>query len=163
DLSAIGIPTKALLFNDSDPDQDATVTGTSGAVGGTIINGLPSNIVFEPDTELSVVNANFNSNSNSFTYVDNVFGGTGSDANGVRANNRLELSLGGNNDDDRTNMNGAFRREFTLTADATVTITFMYLASVSNRADDGDDVHVLASIDGDRLGTNDIIDRAEGG
>ncbi|CAN7440657.1 DUF5801 repeats-in-toxin domain-containing protein [Devosia sp. LjRoot3] len=103
-----------------------------------------------------------------FTYVDNYFDGTGSDASGNRSANgdtnagALHIDLGGDNNADREDMNGAFTRTFSLAAAALVTITFRYKASLDGQTDDGEDVHVLARINGTSLGHGGVIHQLDG-
>lgn len=112
-------------------------------------------------------NANFNWNWNGFSYDDNFFddegfvSGTGQYASGTRSSDALFLQLGGGNPD-RTNMNGAFVREFTLTSAATITVTFNYYAYLSGRTDETDDVQVLGALNGSLFGTGGVIDELIG-
>lgn len=170
DGSMIHIPTNALTWNDSDPDGDPlSVTDVSNPVGGTASVG---SVIFDPDnpTDATLVDATFRNVWDGFYYDDNrfdelgVLSGTGSDANGYRSDfyNALLLDLGGNSSSDRTNMNGAFVREFTLAAAATVTLTFNYRAGLDGNTDDGEDMHVLAAVDSVLLGGDGTIYKIEG-
>ena len=110
----------------------------------------------------AIVDENFASGAGGFTYVDNHFGGTGTDANGTSDTGMLHIDLGGNDGDDEDDMNGAFTRTFNLAAAAMVTITFEYRVQLSAATDNNEDVEVRASIDGTVLGTSGLVGSLDG-
>ncbi|AWC21143.1 Poly(beta-D-mannuronate) C5 epimerase 2 [Aminobacter sp. MSH1] len=168
DYSAIHIPNAALLYNDAPGNNPLSVSSVQSPVGGTIVNGA----VFDPTNPVAIgFSANFSANGSDlggFVYSDQVFGGTGNDASGVRASTgngnagALHIDLGGGTNDNRTNMNGAFSRTFNLVQAATIVLTFDYRLQLSGQTDNNDDARVLARIDGTALGVGGIIHELEG-
>ncbi|WP_292899053.1 beta strand repeat-containing protein, partial [Nitratireductor sp.] len=172
DYSAISIPTQALLYNDDGKGAPLHVAAVDNAQDGSV--SLPDDVVFTPsNTPASFVDEDFSAGLGGFTYEDNHYAdqyyqATGSDASGQRetggiANNgALALSLGGNSGTDRNNMNGAFVRTFDLANTTTVTVTFDYYALLSRQTDSGNDVWVLADIDGTAFGTGGKVNELTG-
>lgn len=105
---------------------------------------------------VTVFTANFNSNSDSFTYLDNTFRGTtqGSYASGSRISSggytggALRVYVGGVNSTLINNMSGGWRRTFTLAEPATVTATFRYSMNQGSEYESDEYSQVLASING---------------
>ena len=109
-----------------------------------------------PPTPVTIFTAGFNTGSDSFTYADNLFRSTtqSSYASGSRlatggfTGGALRVALGGVNSTDITNMSGGWRRTFTLSAAATVTVTFRYVLHLGNTYESDELGEVLMSIDG---------------
>ena len=170
DGSPITIPTAALLHNDGGGTQSGSlnIQSVGSASGGTVAK--PGEIVFDPTNpaQTTVVNENFSSGSGGFTYQDNLYGGTGSDADGGRVNagqggnnGALHLDLGEGNTS-RTNMNGGFQRTFDLATAGIVAVSFSYRVQLSGQTDNGDDVKVLARIDGSNLDSDGFVHELKG-
>jgi hypothetical protein len=172
DGSTIIIPEEALLSNDTDGDLDTlTIDSVQNSSGG---NAVLNSVDFTPTplgAPVSVFNVDFSGGAadlGGFAYSDNFFGGTGTDANGVRdaAGNgnagALHIDLGGVDNGDETNMNGAFTRSFNLAVAAQVTITFDYRARLDGATDAGENVQVRARIDGTDLGTSGVVHQLNG-
>ena len=113
-----------------------------------------------PPAPVIVFAADFNAGQNSFTYSDNVFRGAtqSSYASGSRVTTggftggALRVLLGGINNTAINGMSGGWRRTFTLSAPATVVLSFRY--NLDQGADyESDEVsQVLASVDGLLIG-----------
>ncbi len=109
-----------------------------------------------PPAPAVIFTANFNSGSNSFTYVDNTFRGTSqsSYASGSRVSSggfsggALRVRLGGENSNTITGMSGGWRRTFTLSAPRTVTLSFRYNLDQGPDYESDEFSQVLASING---------------
>lgn len=109
-----------------------------------------------PPAPAVVFTANFNSGSNSFTYLDNTFRSTtqSSYASGSRISSggftggALRVRLGGENNNTVTGMSGGWRRSFTLSAPRTVILSFRYNLDQGADYESDEFSQVLASIDG---------------
>lgn len=117
------------------------VTVTIGVVG------VPAGPIFS---------ANFTSGADSFTYVDNTFRGTNQASyasgsyvsTGGFSGGALRIYLGGVNDNTITNMSGGWRRSFSLTAAASISVTFRYRLDQGPDYESDEISQMLASIDG---------------
>lgn len=122
-----------------------------------------------PDT---LINADFDSDDEGFNYSDDEFRGTSEPyyASGSRSNyggysgGRLDVDLGGVNDNDITNMSGGWSIDFTLAATADVELSFHYNLTQDREYENDEYSQVLASIDGTLFGSppNDYIDQING-
>jgi hypothetical protein len=129
--------------------SDGSLTSAAATVALTVQPATPPPPVI-------VLTANFNSGQNSFTYSDNVFRGAtqSSYASGSRISSggftggALRVQLGGINSSTITNMSGGWRRTFTLSAPAAVSLSFRY--NLDQGADyESDEIsQMLASVDG---------------
>ncbi len=167
DYSAIDIPTAALLHNDPAPTSPLSVDGASNPQNGGV--SLAGDVTFTPSsTPVEFVDEDFSSGEGSFVYRDAYYPGTGSEARGFQTSSgpagggALKIELGDGGGDDRENMNGAFTRTFNLASAATVTITFDYYAMLTDDTDVGEDVRVLAGIDGEAFGAGGVVDELLG-
>ncbi len=169
DYSAIDIPTAALLHNDPAPAPASplSVDGASNPQNGGV--SLAGDVTFTPSsTPVEFVDEDFSSGEGSFVYRDAYYPGTGSEARGFQTSSgpagggALKIELGDGGGDDRENMNGAFTRTFNLASAATVTITFDYYAMLTDDTDVGEDVRVLAGIDGEAFGAGGVVDELLG-
>ncbi len=105
---------------------------------------------------VTIFSANFNTSADSFTYLDNTFRGTTQSAyaNGVRVasggftGGALRVDVGGVDKKVIANMSGGWRRTFTLSASATVTLSFRYNMNQGSEYESDDISQVLASING---------------
>ena len=112
-----------------------------------------------PPTPVVVFSANFDAGQNSFTYADNTFRGAtqSSYASGSRVTTggftggALRVRLGGINDTLVNGMSGGWRRTFTLSAPAALTLSLRY--NLDQGADyESDEIsQVLASVNGTLL------------
>jgi hypothetical protein len=109
-----------------------------------------------PSTPVTVFSANFNAGTDSFAYADDVFQGTvqPSYATGSRitgsgiTGGALRVLLGGVNGTDIANMSGGWRRTFTLSASASVTVAFRYYLHLGNTYEADEFSQALMSVDG---------------
>ncbi|MGI3125431.1 DUF5801 repeats-in-toxin domain-containing protein [Nitratireductor sp. PBL-C9] len=160
DYSAIDIPTAALLHNDINQGTPLGVDGTRNPQNGNV--NLSDDVTFTPAIASGVlVSENFNSDTGSVSYHDGRYPGSGYGASGSwdSGGGTLSLDLGGVSN---RNMNGAFTQTFSLASAATVTITFSYYVTLSKWTDAGEDVRVLADVDGNMLGNSGIVDQLYG-
>jgi hypothetical protein len=119
-----------------------------------------------------VFSANFNTSSDSFTYADNVFRGATQSgyASGSRVSSggftggALRVLVGGVNKQSITSMSGGWTRTFTLSAPATLTLTFRYNMSAGSDYESDDLSQVLASLNGVLKGAspNDYVAQVSG-
>ena len=127
------------------------------------LSELPFSLIFTAD---------FNTDEDSFVYVDDTFRGTGEPdyADGVRvpaggvSGGALQVLLGNVDDDDITDMSGGWEREFTLTEPTFVTLRFSYNLTQSADYEADEFSEVLVALDGALQGQNgnDFIDRITG-
>ncbi|MBN7756657.1 VWA domain-containing protein [Nitratireductor aquimarinus] len=167
DYSAIDIPTAALLHNDPAPASPLSVDGASNPQNGGV--SLAGDVTFTPSsTPVEFVDEDFSSGEGSFIYRDAYYPGTGSQADGFRSTSgpasggAMKIELGDGGGSDRYNVNGAFTRAFNLASAATVTITFDYYAMLTAETDVGEDVRVLAGVDGEAFGSGGVVDELLG-
>ncbi|WP_113152805.1 DUF5801 repeats-in-toxin domain-containing protein [Nitratireductor sp. OM-1] len=167
DYSAIDIPTAALLHNDPAPASPLSVDGASNPQNGGV--SLAGDVTFTPSsTPVEFVDEDFSSGAGSFIYRDAYYPGTGSEASGFRSTSgpasggAMKIELGDGGGSDRYNVNGAFTRAFNLASAATVTITFDYYAMLTAETDLGEDVRVLAGVDGEAFGSGGVVDELLG-
>jgi VCBS repeat-containing protein len=133
--------------------SDGTATSAATTVSITVQAAPPAPTV--------IVTANFNSSENGFSYRDNTFRGTsqGSYASGSRVSSggftggALRVRLGGENSNTINGMSGGWRRTFTLSAPATVTLSFRYSLDQGPDYESDEYSQVLASINGVLTGT----------
>ena len=121
---------------------------------------------------MTVFSADFNSNSNSFTYLDNTFRGTTQSnyasgarvANGGFTGGALNVQVGGVDKKAVANMSGGWQRTFTLAAPATVTLSFRYNMNQGSDYESDDLSQVLASVNGvlKSAGTGDWVAQLSG-
>ena len=105
---------------------------------------------------VTIFAANFNTSADSFTYLDNAFRGTTQSAyaegswmaNGGFTGGALRVYVGGVDKLAITNMSGGWRRTFTLSATATVTLSFRYNLNQGADYESDELSQVLASVDG---------------
>lgn len=105
---------------------------------------------------VTIFTANFDSNSNSFTYLDNTFRGTtqSSYASGSRVSSggysggALRVYVGGVNNNLITNMSGGWRRTFTLSQSSPLTLSFRYNMDQGVDYESDEFSQVLASVNG---------------
>ena len=118
--------------------------------------------------------ANFDSDSDGFTYADDVFletteaayadgavdGDGGSDGSGA-----LAVTLGGVDNADITGMSGGWETTFTVEKDGQATLTFSFDLTISDRYEADEFSQVLIALDGKTFGTggNDYVARLAGG
>jgi hypothetical protein len=114
-----------------------------------------------PPAPTVILTASFNSNENNFSYSDNTFRGTtqGSYASGSRVSSggftggALRVRLGGENSNTINGISGGWRRTFTLSAPAAVTLSFRYSLDQGPDYESDEFSQVLASVDGVLTGT----------
>ncbi|AGH99183.1 LamG-like jellyroll fold domain-containing protein [Micavibrio aeruginosavorus] len=151
-------------------DYADTLTGTtgnniiSGGLGGdTIHGGDGADTLYAVTAPITVFTTNFNSGTESFSYADNVFGGTGdayvsgsrNTGDGVNGNGSLEVFFDGTNATASGTMSGGHSRSFTLTEDVQDTVlTFQYKVIRSGTYETDEDSFVYVEIDGVRYGLN---------
>ncbi|WP_435640671.1 beta strand repeat-containing protein [Micavibrio aeruginosavorus] len=151
-------------------DYADTLTGTtgdniiSGGLGGDTINGGDGvDTLYAVTAPISVFSTNFNSGTESFTYADNVFGGTGgayvsgsrNTGDGVNGNGSLEVFFDGTNATSSGTMSGGHSRTFTMTEDVQDTVlSFQYKVIRSGTYETDEDTFVYVEIDGVRYGLN---------
>ena len=121
----------------------------------------PAGVVLPAET---LFTTNFSSTTQSFSYSDDVFRGTsgsGNEAAGTRETSggdpggylRVTLgSIGGNSAVD--DLSGGYARSFTLTEAREVQVTFSYRAIFADTFESNEYGQVLASVDGQLVGTN---------
>jgi hypothetical protein len=103
-----------------------------------------------------VFSATFNTNSDSFAYADNLFRGATQSgyASGSRVSSggftggALRVLVGGVNNQTIAGMSGGWTRTFTLSAAATITLTFRYSMTAGSDYESEDLSQVLASLNG---------------
>jgi hypothetical protein len=136
---------------------------TYRASDGAAVSGLATVTlqVQPPPPPVVIFTANFNSGQNSFTYIDNAFRGAtqSSYASGSRISSggfsggALRVYVGGVNNNTITSMSGGWRRTFTLSAPATVRLSFRYNLNQGSDYESDELSQVLASLSGALLGT----------
>ena len=119
-----------------------------------------------------VFSADFNTNANGFTYLDNTFRGTTQPAyadgarvaSGGYTGGALRVSIGGVDKKAVTNMSGGWQRTFTLAAPAQVNLIFRYKMDQGIDYESDDISQVLASINGvlKSAGTGDWVAQLNG-
>jgi CshA-type fibril repeat protein/VCBS repeat-containing protein len=202
-LADTEVPVSQSLLDQVDADHIVTVTGVpdgatlsagvensdgSWTLTGDVLEGLevspPDGFSGEMSFEISVndpgetttlLEADFNSDLDGFTYSDDAFGtsnarhasGELDDNDGTDGSGALEVKLGGGggDDDDSVDMSGGFEQSFTVTEDGTATLTFSYRMDQDNAYENDEYSEILVSIDGElvSLDGNDYIARIEGG
>jgi hypothetical protein len=113
-----------------------------------------------PPAPLVIFTANFDSNGNSFSYVDNTFRGAtqSSYASGSRVSSggfsggALRVRLGGENSNTINGMSGGWRRTFTLSAPRTVVLSFRYNLDQGADYESDEYSQMMASVDGGLIG-----------
>ena len=147
------------LYGDNNND---TVSG--GAGNDTINGGSGNDVLYATSSPVTLLDVNFDSGTEGFSYADGGFGGsdpTGTNyvrgqrttSDGGASNGALEVTLGGINNDDISNMSGNWSETFNVADDLTdVTLTFSYrvLDSVvdTDPMDAGEDLQLYVDIDG---------------
>jgi hypothetical protein len=109
-----------------------------------------------PPAPTVILTANFNSSENGFSYSDNTFRGAtqGSYASGSRVSSggftggALRVRLGGENSNTINGISGGWRRTFTLSAPAAVTLSFRYSLDQGPDYESDEFSQVLASVNG---------------
>lgn len=109
-----------------------------------------------------IVSANFNTGQNGFTYADNAFRGTtrAAYASGARiasggfAGGALRVQLGGSDNNTINGISGGWRRAFTLTTAAAVTLSFRYNLDQGSDYEVDEISQVLASVNGVLVGAS---------
>ena len=130
--------------------SDGTRTSPPATVNLTVTAPPP------PPPPGPVFSATFNTNSDSFTYADNLFRGATQSgyASGSRVSSggftggALRVLVGGVNNQSITGMSGGWTRTFSLSAPATLTLTFRYNMSAGSDYESDDLSQVLASLNG---------------
>ncbi len=115
-----------------------------------------------PAPPLTVFTANFNSNENSFSYLDNTFRGTtqSSYASGSRVSSggfsggALRVRVGGENSNTINGMSGGWRRTFTLSSARAVVLSFRYNLDQGPDYESDEFSQVMASVDGALVGNS---------
>ncbi|MBP5857588.1 cadherin-like domain-containing protein, partial [Marivibrio halodurans] len=121
---------------------DTMPAGGSGSTGGE---------------EVTLLEHDFDDGTGGFTYSDNTFRGTsqGYYAEGDVKSDKIEVTLGGQNNGTVNNMSGGFSKTFTVdeaTSDGQV--TFQYRIDMSHEFEHDEYSEVLISIDGQLYGLN---------
>jgi hypothetical protein len=145
------------------PGFSGPASFTYRASDGAAVSGIATvNLQVQPPPPPVVIfTANFDSGQNSFTYIDNAFRGAtqSSYASGSRISSggfsggALRVYVGGVNNNTITNMSGGWRRTFTLSAPATVRLSFRYNLNQGSDYESDELSQVLASLDGVLIGT----------
>lgn len=135
-----------------------------GGVGSDTINGNgDSDTLYAVAPSVTIFSANFNSGSDSFSYADNVFGGTGGTyvngtritTDGVNGNGALEVVFDGTNATVEGNMSGGFNRTFSVADDVPdTTISFSYKVIRTGTYEVDEDFILYVEIDGIKHGLN---------
>ncbi len=115
-----------------------------------------------PTPPLTIFTANFNSNENSFSYLDNTFRGTtqSSYASGSRVSSggfsggALRVRVGGENSNTINGMSGGWRRTFTLGSARAVVLSFRYNLDQGPDYESDEFSQVMASVDGALVGNS---------
>ena len=116
----------------------------------------------------TLINASFNSGSDSFSYVDDAFRSTNQpnyasgrriSSGGFENSGALQVNLGGVNSTLINNMSGGYRRTFNLTSPATVIVSLRYNLTQSPNYESNERSELLVSLDGALKGTapNDFV------
>ncbi|QQG36423.1 MAG: type I secretion C-terminal target domain-containing protein [Micavibrio aeruginosavorus] len=136
----------------------------SGAAGSDTLNGDDGNdTLYAVSTGVTVFSTNFNSGTESFTYADNTFGGTGgayvsgsrNTADGVNGNGCLEVFFDGTNATAQGTMSGAHTRSFTVSQEvAEAVATFQYKVIRAGTYETNEDTYVYVEVDGVKFGLN---------
>jgi len=127
------------------------------------------------ENSVTLIDTGFDNNDDGFAYSDGGFRGVDStesiyadgtfDSNGGDAGGGLVVNLGGQDNADISDISGGYSISFDVPEDATGTLTFSYRLDTDIGYDRGEFSEVLASVDGNLLGTdgNDFVDRIEAG
>ena len=203
-LADTDVPVSQTLLDQVDADHIVTVTGVpdgatlsagvenadgSWTMTGDVLDGLqvspPDGYEGEFSLDISVSNpgetqtlleADFNSDLDGFTYSDDAFGtdhaarasGKLDDNDGEDGSGALEVKLGGGTNDDHDGtdaMSGGFEQSFTVSEDGTASLTFSFRMDMDSDYENNEYTEVLVSIDGElvSLDGNDYIARLQGG
>jgi hypothetical protein len=117
---------------------------------------------------VTILDHDFSDGVGDFTYADNAFRGTseGGYAEGNVRDDKIEVRLGGKDDDDITDMSGGYSKTFTVdTATSESQVSFSYRIDMDNEFESDEYAEVLISIDGQLYGTdgNDYVARLSDG
>ncbi|MGZ9108267.1 MAG: beta strand repeat-containing protein [Micavibrio sp.] len=151
-------------------DHDDTLTGDtaaniiSGGSGSDTVNGGNGNdTLYAVGQDITLFSTNFNATTESFTYADNVFGGTGgayvngtrNTTDGVGGVGSLEVLFDGTNATASGTMSGGWTRSFTAT-DATddTVISFDYKVVREGTYETNEDSYVYVELNGTYYGLN---------
>ena len=156
----------------SGPDAFSYVVSDGGLSSAPATVNLTVTAPPPPPPPGPVFSANFNTNADSFTYADNRFRGTTQSAyaSGSRVSSggftggALQVLVGGVNNQTITGMSGGWTRTFTLSAPATLTLTFRYNMNAGPDYESDDLSQVLASLNGTLKGVspNDYVAQLAG-
>ena len=136
---------------------------------GAVIAGQQFDIVVTP-ADLALGNADFNTDTGDFVYVDDAFRGTSAPAyadgalrvdGGPDGSGVVEMTLGGVDGEDIVGMSGGWQTSFTLHQDSGIKVTFSYEMEISKSYEADELVQVLVSIDDVLKGQNgnDYVDQ----
>ena len=139
--------------------------------GGKDLRSYTVNVI-NPAVPTTLIDADFNTDSDGFSYRDDTFRGTNApayaDGNRIAAGGlsggALRVLIGGVNNSDVLGMSGGFEHCFTLTSATEVTLEFAYKMTHAWQYEGGENSELLVSIDGALQGTNgnDFVARIAG-
>jgi uncharacterized repeat protein (TIGR02543 family) len=142
--------------------------------GSTDVGPAESNAPAGCDNPPILLDATFDSDSEGFSYQDDVFRGTSEpayaegayDANEGNPDGSLRLQLGNvDNEDVKQGMSGGWQTSFTLDSPGAVTISFDYRMIMANAYENNEESEVVVSVDGTLYGDNgdDYVVQLSGG
>jgi len=160
---ALGISWTGWLFNEKGCPCILTDSSTfaTTAYGAEIKKRLQAAAPEPPPSELiPLLQTNFDSGTNGFTYQDDPFRSTSQPAyasgsrisSGGFSGGALKVDLGGIDDDDIFGMSGGWQRSFTLAAATKATLSFHYKLSQASDYESDEFSQLLLSLDGKLLG-----------
>ncbi|WP_193369439.1 Calx-beta domain-containing protein [Pelagibius marinus] len=138
---------------DFEADETFTVTLSNSSAGSAITTASAEGTILNDDTPpvgpVTVIDESFDSDSGSFTYADNSFGGSaGGDADGSWDSGALRVDLGGGSNTTVTDMSGGWTTSFTLDTESEVSLSFLYELTQSEQYEADEYSQLLVSIDG---------------
>lgn len=192
-----------LSISATDPDGDSLSYGASGLPNGLSINSAtgvivgtvntvgPFNVTVTADdgnggtdsasftwavnagSTTVLIDANFDTNSNGFSYLDDAFRNTNQPSyasgshltSGGFSGGALRVLVGGINGNDIVNMSGGWQSTFSLSQPSAVSISFRYNLSMHDNYENDEYAQMLVSVDGILHGQspNDYIVQLNGG
>lgn len=150
-------------YDDSLTGDAAANTLSGGSGSDTLSGGAGNDILYAVGQDITLFSTDFNATTESFTYADNVFGGTGgayvngtrNTTDGVGGNGSLEVLFDGANTTVTGTMSGGWTRTFTVTdtTDDTV-LSFDYKVVREGTYETNEDSYVYVVLNGTYYGVN---------
>ena len=176
DIVISGVPTGAVLSAGTDNGGGVWTVSGSDLSGLTLTPGSSHytsiDLSATAQSTDTVLDVNFDSGSDGFTYVDDAFRSTSApgyadgahDISGGNSGGGLDVSVGGIDDSDILGMSGGWSVDFTVSDSGPTSVTFSYQMVMASDFESDEFGEVLASIDGTLVGQggNDYVHHLDG-